>query len=443
MKVIACNSCGKRTLDTKMKIVGDVKLCNTCANRCHSCKTTEKELSYVVQCERFICTDCIDHIEEFTETTRPGSPYGVDLGGLFFQSLYQPEQGDKGEMDLDHFILKPHELKKELDNYVIGQDTAKRDISVALYNHQKKMLLKEYHNKSNVMIFGPTGCGKTHIIKHACDIVGLPFIMADATSFTEAGYVGRSATAVFEELVEKCGSISKAEEGAVIYIDEIDKIAKREVRATKDISGEGVQQALLKLLEDSEVVVDESRMKPGFKINVSKILFVFSGAFVGLDEVIKKRAKGDTSIGFSQNIDKSDLKAEEVKKYATVDDFIEFGMIPEFMGRIPLVTAIDPLTKEDLLTILRTAKNGVIDEYKKLFLLDNIELKFEASALNLIAKHAIERKTGARGLNSIVEKIIVDIVYHIHETDFKGKQIIVEKKNVEDSLGITDLKKEK
>ncbi len=377
-----------------------------------------------------LCHACVEKVEEIAIANGHSHSQVV--------SLLKQDLKDTLEREKKKLILKPHQIKQQLDKYVIGQEDAKRDISVALFNHKRKLETKNYNNKSNLLILGPTGCGKTYIIKNACRISGLPFVVSDATNLTEAGYVGKDVEQVLSELVKQCDyDIKKAETG-IVYIDEIDKLAVSKNKNTRDVSGGSVQQALLKMVEGAKVSIEmkDRGYSNAITLDTSRILFIFSGAFVGLKEIVEKRVTDHCSIGFNNKIDKKEFTSKDLKKGITIDDIINYGMIPEFMGRIPLITAIDALTKEDLISILSIAKNSIIQEYIELFELDNIKLSFTKGALNLIAEKALEANTGARGLNFIIEKVMIDIIYYIQRDGCDSGKLKIEIKNVKKVLDI-------
>lgn len=332
-------------------------------------------------------------------------------------------------------LKKPHELVKEVNEYVIGQEQAKKDLSVAIFNHMKKLDTGNYKNKTNCLVIGPTGCGKSHILKNLCKVSKLPFVTIDATSLTQEGYIGKSCTDILVELLTTAKhDLVKAQKG-VVYIDEVDKIAKKPDRkGGRDISGESVQQSLLKMMEGEKITVELPMNKSQIEFDTSQVLFVFSGAFVGLQDIVKSRCTDKKSIGFKAQVGNQDMSPEELRRKLNIEDLIEYGMIPEFMGRIPLLTAIKELTEDELLEILKTAKDSIIEEYQKLFALDDIKLSFTAGAMKLIAKECLKKGTGARGLNSIIEKVMVNIVYHVQEHGCKNGKIIVQVKNVKDVI---------
>lgn len=325
--------------------------------------------------------------------------------------------------------LKPHEIKAELDKYVMGQEEAKKLLAVAVYNHYKRIDSKSKVDiqKTNILITGPTGSGKTHVIQTLAKILDVPLVIADANSLTQAGYVGEDVETILEKLIIKAkGDIRKAERG-IVYIDEIDKIASYQVEGrkhSKDISGQAVQESLLKIIEDSEVHLMMSGGNPHAKqrviINTKNILFICGGAFVGLDDIIKKRTSGTASktIGFTTSASQSTTTVKPQEKEVLAEDLISFGFIPEFVGRIPVVASLNPLTKEDLMDILLKSKNAVIKQYQALLKMDGVKLTFHKGAVEYVAEEALKKKVGARGLKGILEKKMYDLMFLIPQ--YKG-----------------------
>ena len=406
--------------------------------KCSFCgKTQDQVKKLIAGPDVFICDECVDLCNEI-------------LDEEFFEGKGkhgEQKEGEAVEVESEKAIPKPHEIKAYLDQHIVGQDDAKKVLSVAVYNHYKRLRHNKKDDKngveiqkSNILLVGPTGSGKTLLAQTLAKMLDVPFAVADATTLTEAGYVGDDVENILLRLYQNAEFDAKKAERGIIYIDEIDKIARKSENTsiTRDVYGEGVQQALLKLIEGTvaNVPPQGGRKHPQaemIQIDTSNILFIVGGAFVDLDKIIEHRVKDGSSIGFGKSAptqaEKEQAAAKMLKKLQP-EDLLKFGLIPEFIGRIPVYAVLDALDEATLKMILTEPKNAVLKQYKCLLEMDGVELDFEQEAVDLIAQKAIKRKTGARALKSIVEELMLDVMYDI-PSDESIKKFVITKEMVE------------
>ena len=446
--------------DQNKNIVDDTNKNNDYEDICYICRRPESVAGKMIHIQQGICI-CNDCMQKTFDTMNSS---GLNMGGLNMNDLMNmgkmpnisminladlqggipqsqkikkkkpKEKKEEAVLDI-HSIPAPHKIKASLDEYVVGQEHAKKVMSVAVYNHYKRVMSDDQDGveieKSNMLMIGPTGSGKTYLVKTLARLLDVPLAITDATSLTEAGYIGDDIESVVSKLLAAADNDVERAEHGIIFIDEIDKIAKKRNTNQRDVSGESVQQGMLKLLEGAEIEVpvgasSKNAMVPMTTVDTKNILFICGGAFPELEEIIKERLNKEASIGFRADLKDKYDNDENLLTKVTVEDVRKFGMIPEFLGRLPILFSLEALTEDMLVKILQEPKNAIIKQYKKLLAMDEVDLVFDEGALRAIAKKAKEKKVGARALRAIIEEFMLDIMYEIPKDDNIGRVTITE-----------------
>ncbi len=446
--------------DQNKNTVDDTNKTNDYEDICYICRRPESVAGKMIHIQQGICI-CNDCMQKTFDTMNTG---GFNMGGINMNDLMNmgkmpnisminladlqggipqsqkikkkkpKEKKEEPVLDI-HSIPAPHKIKASLDEYVVGQEYAKKVMSVAVYNHYKRVMSDVEDGveieKSNMLMIGPTGSGKTYLVKTLARLLDVPLAITDATSLTEAGYIGDDIESVVSKLLAAADNDVERAEHGIIFIDEIDKIAKKRNANQRDVSGESVQQGMLKLLEGAEIEVpvgasSKNAMVPMTTVDTKNILFICGGAFPELEEIIKERLNKEASIGFRADLKDKYDDDENLLSKVTVEDVRKFGMIPEFLGRLPILFSLEALTEDMLVKILQEPKNAIIKQYKKLLAMDEVDLVFDEGALRAIARKAKEKKVGARALRAIIEEFMLDIMYEIPKDDNIGRVTITE-----------------
>ena len=443
--------------DQNKNTVDDTNKNNDYEDICYICRRPESVAGKMIHIQQGICI-CNDCMQKTFDTMNTG---GFNMGDIMNMNMGKmpnisminladlqggipqsqkikkkkpKEKKEEAVLDI-HSIPAPHKIKASLDEYVVGQEHAKKVMSVAVYNHYKRVMSDDQDcveiEKSNMLMIGPTGSGKTYLVKTLARLLDVPLAITDATSLTEAGYIGDDIESVVSKLLAAADNDVERAEHGIIFIDEIDKIAKKRNTNQRDVSGESVQQGMLKLLEGAEIEVpvgasSKNAMVPMTTVDTKNILFICGGAFPELEEIIKERLNKEASIGFRADLKDKYDNDENLLTKVTVEDVRKFGMIPEFLGRLPILFSLEALTEDMLVKILQEPKNAIIKQYKKLLAMDEVDLVFDEGALRAIAKKAKEKKVGARALRAIIEEFMLDIMYEIPKDDNIGRVTITE-----------------